>query len=208
MTLTAFISAGACAMATHSALEEAGVDYEMQLIDLKKGEQKTPEYLAVNPAGVTPALKTDQGVITQNAAILGWVAATHPDKELAPVDDAFAMARFDAFNGWLASSLHPAIGKVLFSRPPLEGQAKDDAIEQALAKYDLAEQHLVEGPYVFGEDWTLADNYLAVLTRWARQAKLLDADRYPKLNAHLDRVQQRPAMQRMLKAEGLEPVAA
>ncbi|WP_226633500.1 glutathione S-transferase family protein [Brevundimonas poindexterae] len=208
MSLTVYISPGACAMASHSALEEAGLDYQATVIDLKKGEQKTPEYLAVNPAGVTPALKTDKGVITQNAAILGWVAAAHPDKKLAPVDDAFAMARFDAFNGWLASSLHPAIGKVLFSRPPLEGQAKDDAIEQALAKYDLAEQHLVEGPYVFGDDWTLADNYLAVFTRWARQAKLLDADRFPKLNAHLDRVQQRPAMQRMLKAEGLEPVAA
>ena len=207
MTLTAFISAGACAMATHSALEEAGLGYEMQLIDLKKGEQKTPEYLAVNPAGVTPALKTDKGVITQNAAILGWVAATHPDKKLAPVGDAFAMARFDAFNGWLASSLHPAIGKVLFSRPPLEGEARDQAVEQALAKYDLAEQQ-IEGDWVFGDTWSLADNYLSVFTRWARQARLLDAARYPKLNAHLDRVQARPAVQRMLKAEGLEPVAA
>jgi len=207
MSLTVFISPGACAMASHSALEEAGLDYEAKVIDLKKGEQKTPEYLAINPAGVTPALKTDQGVITQNAAILGWVARTHPDKTLAPVGDAFAMARFDAFNGWLGSSLHPAIGKVLFSRPPLEDEAKDQAVEQALAKYDLAEQQ-VEGDWVFGDTWTLADNYLSVFSRWARQAKLLDPNRYPKLNAHLDRVQARPAIQRMLKAEGLEPVAA
>ena len=208
MTLTVFISPGACAMASHSALEEAGLDYEAKVIDLKKGEQKTPEYLAINPAGVTPALRTDQGVITQNAAILAWVAQTHPERKLAPVDDAFGMARFNAFNGWLASSLHPAIGKVLFSRPPLEGEAKDEATEQALAKYDLAEQHLVEGPFVFGDTWTLADNYLSVFSRWARQAKLLDAGRYPKLNAHLERVQDRPAFRRMLEAEGLEPVAA
>lgn len=208
MSLTVYISPGACAMASHSALEEAGVDYEATVIDLKKGEQRTPEYLAINPAGVTPALKTDQGVITQNAAILAWVAETNPEKKLAPLGDAFAMARFHAFNGWLASSLHPAIGKVLFSRPPLEGEAKDQAIEQALAKYDLAEQHLLEGDWVFGDTWTLSDNYLSVFTRWARQAKLLDAGRYPKLNAHLDRVQARPAVQRMLKAEGLEPVAS
>ncbi|MFW2342394.1 glutathione S-transferase family protein [Brevundimonas sp.] len=207
MTLTVYISPGACAMASHSALEEAGLDYEATVIDLKKGEQKTPEYLAVNPAGVTPALKTDQGVITQNAAILAWVAETNPDKKLAPVGDAFAMARFHAFNGWLASSLHSAIGKVLFSRPPLEGEAKDQAVEQALAKFDLAEQQM-EGDWVFGDSWTLADNYLSVFSRWARQAKLLDAGRYPKLNAHLDRVQARPAFQRMLEAEGLERVAA
>lgn len=207
MSLTVYISPGACAMASHSALEEAGLDYEATVIDLKKGEQRTPEYLAINPAGVTPALKTDQGVITQNAAILAWVAETNPDKKLAPLGDTFAMARFHAFNGWLASSLHPAIGKVLFSRPPLEGEAKDQAVEQALAKYDLAEQQ-IEGDWVFGDTWSLADNYLAVFTRWARQARLLDAARYPKLNAHLDRVQARPAVQRMLKAEGLEPVAA
>ena len=207
MSLTVYISPGACAMASHSALEEAGLDYQAKVIDLKKGEQKTPEYLAVNPAGVTPALKTDQGVITQNAAILAWVAETNPDKNLAPLGDAFAMARFHAFNGWLASSLHPAIGKVLFSRPPLEGEAKEQAVEQALAKYDLAEQQ-IEGDWVFGDDWTLADNYLSVFSRWARQAKLLDAGRYPKLNAHLDRVQERPAIQRMLKAEDLEPVVA
>ena len=96
---------------------------------------------------------------------------------------------------------------MLFSRPPLEGEAKEQAVEQALAKYDLAEQQ-IEGDWVFGDDWTLADNYLSVFSRWARQAKLLDAGRYPKLNAHLDRVQERPAIQRMLKAEDLEPVVA
>jgi glutathione S-transferase len=137
MSLTLFISPGACAMASHVALLEAGADFETQVVDLRKGEQRTPEYLAVNPAGSTPALKTDRGVITQNAAILAWAAQTHPEKKLAPIDDAYEFARFNAFNGWLASSLHPALGKVLFSRPPLEGEAKDQAVEFALSKLDL-----------------------------------------------------------------------
>ncbi len=203
--LKLFISPGACAMASHLALEEAGADYETQVINLKAGEQRTPEYLAVNPAGATPALQTDDGVITQNAAILGWAAQTWPDKDLAPTD-AFGLARFNAFNGWLASSLHPALGKVLFSRPPLEGAAKDEAVEAALAKLQLAEDHYLEGPWVFGETWTLSDGYLMVFSRWARQAGLLDKARFPKLNAHLDTVQARPATQAMLKAEGLEIV--
>lgn len=206
MTTTLFISPGACAMASHVALLEAGMPHETRVVDLKKGEQRTPEFLAVNPAGSTPALKTDQGVITQNAAILAWAAQTTPEKALAPVDDAFAYARFNAFNGWLASSLHPALGKVLFSRPPLEGAAKDEAVEAALGKLDLAERDLVEGPWVFGTTWTLSDGYLMVFERWARQAGLLDPARFPKLNAHLDLVQTREAVKLMLSDEGLAPV--
>ncbi len=203
MTPTLYISPGACATASHVALQEAGIPHEIRVIDLRKGEQRTPAYLAVNPAGVTPALQTGRGVITQNAAILAWVAQTHPERNLAPVNDPYEFARFNAFNGWLASSLHPALGKVLFSRPPLEGEAREQAIEQALAKLDLAETHYLEGPWVFGETWTLADGYLMVFERWSRQAGLLDAARFPKLNAHLDRVQAREAVQRTLAVEGL-----
>ena len=118
--LKLFISPGACALASHIALEEAGADFETRVVDLRTGQQRTPEYLAVNPAGSTPALQTDRGVITQNPAILAFVAQTHPDRNLAPIDDPHAFAAFNAFNGFLSSSLHPAIGKVLFSRPPLE----------------------------------------------------------------------------------------
>lgn len=202
--LKLYISPGACATASHIALEEAGADYKTQVIDLKTGQQKTPEYLAVNPAGVTPALETDHGVITQNAAILALVAQTHPDRKLAPTDDPYAFAAFNAFNGFLASSLHPAIGKVLFSRPPLEGEAKDQAIEMALSKYQLVEDHYLKGDYVLGDSFSLADGYLVVFERWARQAGLLDPARFPRLNAHLDRIQARPAVQAVLKDEGLD----
>lgn len=198
-----FISPGACAMASHLALEEAGVDYETQVINLRAGEQRTPEYLAINPAGATPALQTDDGVLTQNAAIIGWAAQTWPEKKLAPTD-AFGLARFNAFNGFLSSSLHPALGKVLFSHPALEGAAKDDAVKLALSKLQLVEDHYLEGPWVFGDTWTASDGYLMVFSRWARQAGLLAKAQFPKLNAHLDAVQARPATQAMLKAEGLE----
>ena len=203
--LKLYYSPGACAMASHIALEEAGADYELQKIDLRQGEQRTPEYLAINPAGVTPALATAQGVITQNVAILAYVAQTCPQAGLAPTE-AYAFARMQAFNAWLASSLHPAIGKVLFSRPPLEGAARAEALEQALARYDLAEQHLLVGPWALGADHSATDGYLMVFTRWARQADLLDKVRFPGLNAHLDRVQSRPAVQRAFATEGLSAI--
>lgn len=204
--LTLYYSPGACAMASHIALEEAGADYEIVRIDLKKGEQKTPEYLAINPAGVTPALVTDEGVLTENLVIMGYVAQSHPETNLADLESSFNFGKMQSFNGFLGSSLHPAIGKVLFSRPPLEGETKDKTTELALSKYDLVEHHLLKGRYVMGQDYTVADGYLSVFSRWARQAGLLDKHRFPKLNAHLDIVQARPAVQRVLHAEGIPAV--
>ena len=140
------------------------------------------------------------------AAGLSFMAQTHPEAKLADNDDSFAFGQMQSVNAWLGSSLHPAIGKVLFSRPPLEGEAKEAALKLALEKYDLAEQHLLKGPWVMGEAYTVADGYLSVFSRWARQADLLDKTRYPKLNAHLDLVQTRPAVVRALQMEGLQPV--
>ncbi|MFN3815016.1 glutathione S-transferase family protein [Brevundimonas sp.] len=203
--LKLYYSPGACALASHIAFEEAGADYEAVKIDLKKGEQRTPEYLAVNPAGVTPALETDQGVLTENAVIMPWIADKHPGTNLVPTD-AFERARMNAFNGWAGASLHPALSRLMFSRPPLEGEAKDAARKLVNDKLALAEQHLLKGPFVMGDQYTVADGYLSVFTRWCRQTGILDARTYPKLNAHLDAVQARPAVQRALKAQGIELV--
>jgi glutathione S-transferase len=203
--LKLFYSAGACAMASHFALEEAGATYELQAVNLRQGEQRTPEYLAINPAGATPALQTAEGVITQNPAILTYLADVYPEAGLAPTG-AFARARFNAFTGYLSSGVHPAMGRLLFSRPPLEGEARDAAADLALSKLDVVEQHLLAGTFVFGADHTAADGYLSVFSRWARQAGLLDPARYPKLNAHLDQEQAREPVRRALAAEGLEPV--
>lgn len=203
MTLKLYYSPGACAMASHIALEEAGVEHELVKIDLRAGQQKTPEYLAVNPAGSTPALQTDQGVLTQNAAILPFVAQQRPEADLLPTNP-WELAQLHAFNGYLASSVHPMLGRVLFGG--LEGDARAQAAEVALGKLQLVEDKLLAEPWVFGERYTVSDGYLSVFTRWARQARMLDPARFPKLNAHLDRVQARPAVQRVLEAEGLQAV--
>lgn len=201
--LTLYYSPGACALASHIALKEVGADHDLVRIDLRQGEQKTPEYLAINPAGKTPALKTAQGVITQNPAILRYLVDTHPEARLVPGTDAFSLARFDAMNGYLSSSLHPALSKLLFSG--LQGEAKDEARQAVLAQLAFVEANLLVGPFLFGEAYTASDGYLAVFTRWARSARLLGSE-FPKLNEHVDRVQARPAVQAALAAEGLAVV--
>ena len=204
--LKLYYSPGACALASHIALEEAGADYELVRIDLRSGEQRTPEYLAINPAGSTPALVTDDGVLTENVVIMGYVAQTHPAAKLADDSSSFSFSKMQSLNAWLGSSLHPAMGRLLFSRPALEGEARDAAAKVVLDKLDVLENHLLVGPWARGEAYTVADGYVSVFTRWARQAGLLDAARYPKLADHLDRIQTRPAVQKVLAAEGIEAV--
>lgn len=204
--LKLYYSPGACALASHIALEEAGADYELVKINLGAGEQRKPEFLAINPAGSTPALVTDDGVLTENVVIMGYIAQTHPAAKLADDNSSFGFSKMQSLNAWLGSSLHPAMGRLLFSRPALEGEARDAAAKVVLDKLDVLENHLFVGPWVRGEGYTVADGYVSVFTRWARQAGLLDVARYPNLSDHLDRIQSRPAVQKVLAAEGIAAV--
>lgn len=204
--LTLYYSPGACSLAPHVALEEARATYELRRVSLPDGENRSPAYQAVNPKGSVPALATPHGVLTENVAVLQYIAARHPEARLAPVNDIHAAAGLTSFNGYLGSSVHPVLGKLLFGRPPLEGEAREAQQDLALTRLRVIEQHLFVGPWALGPHYSTADPYLAVFSRWARQADLLDAAAFPRLNAHLDEVQARPATARALAAEGLAPV--
>src|SRR5882724_8842950 len=106
--LKLFYSPGSCAVASHITLEEAGAQYETVRLDFPAGEQRKPEYLAINPKGRVPALATDRGVLTETPAILAFVAQSFPDARLAPLDDPFAFAEAQAFNSYLCSTVHVA----------------------------------------------------------------------------------------------------
>src|SRR5579872_3902828 len=110
--LKLFYSPGACSLAAHAALEEAGASYEIQLVDLKSGQQRSNDYLKVNPKGRVPALATERGILTESPAILVYIAQRFPESKLAPVGDPFAFAEMQAFNVYLASTVHVAFAHV------------------------------------------------------------------------------------------------
>ena len=101
-----FYSPGSCALASHIALEEVGAAYTAARIDFSKSEQRSPEYLTINPKGRVPALVTDDGILTETPAILAFIAQSFPQAKLAPLDDPFAFARIQAFNSYLCSTVH------------------------------------------------------------------------------------------------------
>jgi glutathione S-transferase len=99
---------GSCSLASAIALEEAGADYELAVMSTREGDQRKPEYLAVNPKGRVPALVAQQGILTETPAILAYVAQSFPAAKLAPLDDPFAFARMQAFNSYLCATVHVA----------------------------------------------------------------------------------------------------
>ena len=102
-----FYAPHTCALASHIALEQTGADYEAVRLDFKASQQRTPESLAVNPKGRVPALVTDRGVLTETPAILCCLAQSSPAAKQAPTDP-FDLARAQAFNTYLCSTVHVA----------------------------------------------------------------------------------------------------
>ena len=202
---TFYSAAHSCGLATHIALHEANAQFDLVKIDFKSQEQQSPEYLRVNPKGRVPALVTSHGILTETPALLSFVAQSHPDALLAPLDDPFALAQIQELMSYLASTVH-----VAHAHKPRASRWADDPAAQAamVAKVtenmaacaDYLESRFV-GPWALGDDYTIADTYLFTVTRWIRNDGV-DLSRYPKLADHLERVTNRPATQRALSEIG------
>jgi glutathione S-transferase len=205
MALTFFGSKGSCSLATHVALEEAGADYEFRKIDTSAGEQRKPEYLKINPKGRVPALVTPQGVLTENVALLQYVGQTHPQAKLLP-SDPHALAKMNAFNAWLASTVH-----VAHAHKMRGGRWSDDpaVIENLKLKVAsnmtdcaaMVENEYLAGPWVMGEQYTVADGYLLTIENWF-EGDGVDMSKFPRINAHRAAVNARPAVKRVLEMLG------
>jgi glutathione S-transferase len=207
--LKLFYSPGACSLASHVALEEAGADYETVRIDFKSGEQRSPDYLRINPKGRVPALSTARGILTENPVILGYIAQTHPAAKLAPNNDSFAFGDMQAFNLFLCATVHPTFAHIYRPTRYADG---DDAAAAMKAKalsaldehFSVIESRLADGrAWLHGEAYTVSDPYLLVFSRWLRRDGFGDRDRFPLVFAHLERLEARPAVRKVLAAEGL-----
>lgn len=203
--LKLFYSPGACSMASHIALEEAGAAYERHRVNLAGGEQRSEAYAKINPKGRVPALATDKGILTETPAILAYIAQTHPGTKLAPLDDPFAFARLQEFNSFLASTVHVShahrVRGSRWSDDPAVIEGLKPKVKQNMADaFQLIEDKMLAGPYVLGEQFSVADPYLFTLARWL-EGDGVDIKNFPKVNAHQKRVADRPAVQSVLAAE-------
>ncbi len=200
--LKLFYTANTCALASRIALEEVGMPYELARIDFASGEQRSPDYLKINPKGRVPALATQRGVITESPAILAYLAQAFPAAKLAPLDDPFAFAEVQAFNGYIGSTLHVAHahgprGTRWADEPVAIEAMKRKVPETMTACFELIEHGMFKGPWVMGESYTICDPYLFTVARWL-EGDGVDPSRFPRLMEHRHRMEARPAVQRAL----------
>ena len=205
MSLKLFYAPGTCALASHIALEEAGASYDAERIDFRANQQQSPEYLKVNPKGRVPALLTDSGVLTETPAILAFIAQTFPESNLAPLNDAFAFGRVQAFNSYLCSTVHVNHAHRMRGYRWADDAAAHEAMRKKVgpnmtACFGLIESEMLALPWVMGERYTICDPYLFTLTQWL-ELDGVDPAQFPKVSDHRQRMAARPAVKRALDAE-------
>ena len=205
--LKLFYAAHTCSLATHIALEEAGADYTTVRIEFATEQQKSADYLKINPKARVPALVTDRGILTETPAMLVYVAQTFPAAKLAPMDDAFAFAEVQAFNAYLCSHLHVAHAHRMRGHRWVD--ASDKASIAAMQRkvpesvgeaFALIEREMLKGPWVMGERYTICDAYLFTLAQWL-EADGVDPARIPKVIDHRRRMSERASVKKAIAEE-------
>jgi glutathione S-transferase len=204
-TMKLYFATGTCALASHIALEEAGAEYSTVRINFATSEQRSPEYLAINPKGRVPSLVTDEGILTETPAMLAYIAQSYPKAKLAPLEDAFRFAEVQAFNSYLCSTVHVAHahrmrGYRWVDDPSAIEAMKKKVPETVAACFELVESKMLQGPWVMGETYTICDPYLFTLAQWM-EGDGVDPARFPKVSAHRDRMAERPAVRKVVAAE-------
>ena len=202
-----YYAPGACSLASHITLREAGLP-----VDLRKADTKTKkledgsDYFAVNSKGAVPALRLDDGqVLTEGPAILQYLADQKPESKLAPKAGTLERYRLLEWLNFITSEVHKSFS-------PLFNPAADPAVKQYTTqnlekKFDWINKQLAGKQYLTGDQFTIADAYLFVVVNWSNFVGI-DLGRWPALKAFQDRVAARPKVQEALAAEGLLQKAA
>jgi glutathione S-transferase len=210
-TLTLYWSSNSCSLASHLVLRQAGADFEGARLNMAKGEQRSAEYLRLNPKGRVPVLVTPQGLLTETPAILLYICQLYPQAGLAPLDDPFKLAQLQAFNSYLCSTVHVHHAH----RVRGERWSDDPAVVAALKlkvtrnmrdcfEY-IQSEYLQSGPYVMGDALSVGDFYLFTLSTWL-EGDGVDVKALPQVHAHMQRMLQLPAVQQVMAEHAAPPV--
>jgi glutathione S-transferase len=193
---------GACSLATHILLREAGETVELEKVGRDKKTESGADFLAINPKGYVPALQLPDGdIITENVVLHGYVADTYPAAKLAPAHGTKARLKQDELGVFISTEIHKGYG-ALFN-PAITDDARKATIDKLATRYTLIEKLLSDGrTYLTGDTFTTVDAYLFTVTSWSNMLKI-DLSAFPKLMAYQARVAARPAVQAALVAEGL-----
>ncbi|CAL1240860.1 glutathione transferase GstA [Candidatus Methylocalor cossyra] len=198
-----YYTPGACSLAVHIVLREAGLPFELEKVDLAtKKTEHGADFLAVNAKGYVPALGLDDGqVLTEDQVILQYLADRKPEAGLAPPFGTMERYRLMEWLGFIASEVHKGFGPLW--NPSTPDATRENALALLGRRFDyLAGRLEAGGPWLLGDRYTVADAYLYTVLRWCDLHKV-DLGRWPGLTEYRARVAGRPAVREAVQAEGL-----
>ena len=194
-----YYSPGACSQAAHILLHETQLPHDSEAVDIRAHRTASGgDYLAINPKGSVPALGIGDEVLTENGAILQYIGDKAGNETLLP---GAGMERYRVIE-WLAylgSEVHKSFGPLF--NPASSDEVKASAREMVAKKFDFLEQSLEGRDYLAGPSMTVADPYLFAMLGWTNFG--IDLAKWPNLAALRQRMEQRPSVQAVLRAEGL-----
>lgn len=199
-----YFKPGACSLSSRIVLNEIGVAFDAERVDTETGRTETgADYRLVNPKGYVPALELDNGtVLTENPAILQFLADTHSAAALAPAFATLERVRLQEWLNFTSSELHKAFSPYFRGHP--REAAEREQVEERLARRvgDVA-RGLADGrDFILGNDFTVADAYLFVVLNWSNFIGF-DLTRWPQVAAYVARIAARPSVRDAMREEGL-----
>lgn len=203
MKLKLFYAPTACSLVPYVTLTEAGADFEVATVNMGKGQHNSPDYLRLNPKHKVPVLVIDGEPLTENVAIQVWIARNFPQAKLLPADP---MKEIKAISlmAWCASGIHPALTPNANPKRYCDLPGTEDNVK-ACAKKLLVENFTIANQMLAGREWffdhfTAVDAYFFWCFRRGTEFNL-DVTPYPHCVAHLERMKQRPSVQKLLAFE-------
>ncbi len=195
-----YTSPGSCSSASHIALIEAGIDFEPVIVDLR-GDRTLPDgrqFKDVNPKNYVPVLELDNGeLLTENVAVLQYIADQAPDSGLAPPAGTMARYRLEEWLAYINSEVHKTIGN--FFNPDLPAGMRTIVTNKLNDRFGYVDERLADREFLMGDDFTVADAYLYIVASWAPMVKY-DLSPFTHIQAWQERVGSRASIHEAKKA--------
>ena len=197
-----YYSPGACSLSPHIVAYEAELPLELIKVDLNNKLTETKQdFQQLNPNGYVPLLILDDGnQLTEGPAIVQYLADQAPDKKLIPLAGTFERYKSQQWLNFISTEIHKSFG--LLFNPAASDATKELAIDILKKRLAIVAEQLSSQPYLLGETFSVADAYLFVTLSWGQYVNV-DISRWPALARYADKISERPAVQKAMKAEGL-----
>lgn len=196
-----YFAPGACSLSPHIVARELGIELALERVDTTaKKTESGKDFWAINPKGYVPALELDNGeLLTEGPTIVTYLADQKPAAKLLPAQGSVERYRVAEMMGYINSEIHKTYSPLF--RPNTLPEVRQERLEYLQKRYKLVEDQLAKhGPFLFGEQFTVADAYLFTVTAWAGYVKA-DLSAFPLLLAFQERVAARPSVQAARAAE-------